>query len=128
MLETTFMERLDDILNGLPEWEIVDVWNNYCESNRYTDEIIMPNDIDDILSGLKPSEVLNAIDLEEYSVNDEFIKETIYGIKSFNYAVDHIDFDDLKEYIFENLDDLGNSDIEDLIDEFEEELEEDDEE
>ena len=60
-------------------------------------------------------------------MDDEYAVATIYGWKSFNYVDDEnspYDDDEMAQYIIENGECFGDSDLEEL---FEEEVEEDDE-
>ena len=113
--------KVREAVDNLDEYDKVGLWNEYCDDNQYYDERIYGNDIDELLYGLKPSEVLNAIDLDNYSENDDYVVESIYGYRSFNYFSDDnspYDEDSLVEYIMDNEEHFGYLDDDDISAEF----------
>lgn len=125
--------RYDEILRALEEdvaeWELVSVYNEYCEANNYYEERIYSMDeIDDLLCGLKPSEVLNAVG-EDFNLNDKYFKENIYGLESSDYPEDDwIDKEEIAKYVDDNDDYLYCTALKEILDYWEDEEDEEDDE
>ena len=108
------------------DWELVSLWNEYCEKNNYYDDRIFSMDeFNELYSGCSPLEILDAVD-RDFNTNDDWFKCGIYGCESFDYISDSIDMDSVIEYIIDNDDNLYDDTIQSFLDEIEE-LEEEDE-
>lgn len=116
------MELRDEVImaleGDLADYELRDAWNQYCEQvNNYDDMIYEMSELDDLLCGSSALEVLDAIDTEEFNTGDNYIKETIYGYKSFDDLEDELFIDELATYIIENDEDFGLEEIRIALDE-----------
>lgn len=110
-------------IEGMQDYEIIDLHNQMCEGNKYMDDYIYDNDIDELLCGRKPSEVVNEL-YEDYNINDDYAVFTIYGLNSFSYLGAEnspIDYDEIINYIIDNEDDCGYSEIAEILEEYDEE-------
>lgn len=117
------IEELKELLENMSDDDIIYVWNEYCDANSYYDyRIEYMETFDDIMSGKTPLEIVDSIDTE-FRTNDDYFVWGIYGAKSFSYIDDEINYDDLANYILDNDDDLGNSDIRIFLDELNDEEE-----
>ena len=116
------IEKIKEAITDLTDGEMVALWNDYCEANNYYDDYIEYNDIDELLYGLKPSEVLSRIDKDKYDQNDRYCSIDGWGeYVSFDYVDDSnspFDLDSLAQWIYENEDALGYLDEDDLTDHF----------
>ena len=77
----------------------------------------------ELLCNNKPSEVVNALH-RDYNINDDYAVFTIYGLNSFSYLGDEnspIDYDEIVNYILDNEDDCGYSEIAEILEEEDEE-------
>lgn len=121
-------DALQEALDQLDQDNILDIWNQRCEALRYDDDRIEYNNfIDEYLYGLTPSEVINAVD-RNYSTSDDYMYWDGYGdICSTNDVYDIADDSEIIDYIIDEWDDCGYSEIEDVLEEFEAEDEEEDE-
>lgn len=73
---------ITEIINNWDEATYICAWNEYCDNINATEDRIEDMDsLDDLLSGLTPSEVINAID-SDFSLTDDYFKDGIYGITS----------------------------------------------
>lgn len=83
----TFNEnKVREAIEALSEYEQVELWNERCCDENYMDNYIYDNDPDEFLSGCKPSEILSAVDTENYKTNDDWAYGgSIYGWQSFSY-------------------------------------------
>lgn len=122
-------ERIKEELESWRTYDLVLIWNDYCEECNYMDDYIEYNNPDEFMSGRTPSEVLNEIG-SDYNINDEYAVYTIYGWESFNYETDEhcpIDIDTLANWIVDDEDGHGYDSLQDIVDEYLEEEEEEDE-
>ena len=116
------LEKIKEAITDLDDGETVALWNDYCEANNYYDDYIEYNDIDELLYGLKPSEVLNRVDKENYNESDRYCSYDGYGeLYSFDYADcddSPFDLDSLAQWIYDNEDACGYLDEDDISDHF----------
>ena len=69
-------DALQEALDELDQDNILDIWNQRCEALHYDDDRIEYNNfIDDILDGLKPSQIIEAVD-RNYSTSDDYMYYT----------------------------------------------------
>ena len=125
-----FKNGIREAVESMDDSDLVNAWNEVCDSENYMDDYIYSNDPDELLYGKMPSDILSEV-TEDYSVNDNYAVWTIYGLESFNYTGDSscpIDMDMIVDYIIDNEEDFGDSDIEELLDQWNEEEEEDEDE
>lgn len=110
---------IEHINHNYTSGDIVNLWNEYCEDNRYYDDMIYDVCcIDDMTSGLSPLEILDRYG--DVNTNDCYFVETIYGAKSFDYYDDGnspVYLDDLVDWIIRE----EHSDFSELFEEFSEE-------
>ena len=128
MTKTEFVTKINDTLWELEDWELVSVWNEYCNHNNCTEDYIYDMDeFDNYYRDSTPTEIVNDID-SDFDTSDDFFRCTQYGTVSFTTATDNIDkyeLGDLSNYIVGNLDALGCEALQEIIDEYEDEESED---
>lgn len=122
-------ELRDELINLLAEDELgesdlLDVYNTYCgEINDY-DSTIYYNDEDElemVFNGQSSYYVLCRAFYGEYKLGDYFFKFDGYGnLYSFNRLSDVIDAEMIADWILDNDTDLGNSEIRELLDSYDE--------
>lgn len=116
------IDKIKDEINNLDEGSKVSLWNDYCEANGYYDDMIEYNDTDELLYGLKPSEVLDRIDKNDYSQSDRYCAVDGWGeYVSFDYVDgDNSPFDlsALAQWIYDNEDACGFINEDDITDYF----------
>ena len=123
------MKRYDEIrevLENLDSYEVVSAWNRYCEENSYYDDMVYPMyEFDDLMYGLKPSEIVAKLD-SSFDINDDFFTWDSYGeVVSFNYISDSsIDLDDLADYMDEHEEDFDIDEIKEIFNDEDDEDEE----
>ena len=119
----TRYEKIREALENLDKHDVVSAWNRYCEENSYYDDMVYTmEEFDDLMYGLKPSEIVARLD-SSFDVTEKFFAWDSYGeVVSFNYISDScIDLDDLADYMDEHEEDF---DIDEIKEIFEEETEE----
>lgn len=116
------IDKIKEAILDLDSDDMVALWNDYCEANNYYDDYIEYNDIDELLYGCKPSEVLNRVDKENYNESDRYCSYDGYGeLYSFDYADcdgSPFDLDTVAQWIYDNEDACGYLDEDDLTDHF----------
>ena len=125
-----FRNGIREAVESMDDSDLVNAWNEVCDNENYMDDYIYSNDPDELLYGKTPSDILSEV-TEDYSVNDNYAVWTVYGLESFNYTSDSscpIDIDIIVDYIIDNEEDFDDSDIEELLDQWNEEEEEDEDE
>ncbi len=123
------IDKVKDAIEALSDWEQVNLWNERCEYENYMDDYIYDNDPDELMCGQKPSEILSAVDMDSYSLNDDWACYTIYGWASFSWLSDKnspFDIDELVEWYCDNegYEQTDLLDYEELIEDEEEDAEE----
>ena len=71
---------------NLSKNEQVEIFNKFCEENRYEDDIYPMCEFDEIFSGKTPFEVFNMVqtNMDDVDYNDEYFVVTSYGFQTFN--------------------------------------------
>ena len=114
------IDKIKEAITDLDDGDMVALWNDYCESNNYYDDYIEYNDIDELLYGRKPSEVLESVDKNNYGQSDKYCVVDGWGeYVSFDYAdADNspFDLDSLAQWIYDNEDACGYLDEDDISD------------
>lgn len=124
-------EKVMKVLEALDDDSTVDMWNQYCSEVNYTDDMIYPLDewtINDIFYMKKPWDILKCLD-GAFNLNDDWFYYNGYGnvvsTDDIDDISDLVDLDDLTDYIIDEENDLGNSDIKDILEEAKEDEYED---
>lgn len=120
-------DRILEILKSYKEWDLINAWNTRCENYRYDDDFIYSMDeLDEFFYDVKPTELLNQLS-DDFRVRDDFFRCSVFGLESFNYADDVVDYEELVEYIMKEDDDLMDAEIREILDEDEYDDEDEDE-
>lgn len=135
-------EKLFDLLKGMSDADLMQLWNEYCyECNYYDDEILSWDALNDLMAcgGQKddPFYWINRFFYGSDDYNNEgganpnrdyFIFNGYGNIESFDYIYNsykdefyHMDAEDLIDYIIENNEDFGNDEVREILDEAAEE-------
>ena len=123
------IEKVKEAIYDLADWEQVNLWNERCEDYNYMDDYIHNNDPDELMCGQKPSDILSSVDMDSYSLNDEWACYTMYGWASFSWLSDRnspFDIDELVEWYceYEGYEQTDLLDYEELIEDEDEEEDE----
>ena len=124
----TRQEKIYEYLCEISDGATLDLWEEYCEDNRYDDDRVYYMDfLEDYICGMSAFEAfkMGADNGEYFNLNDDYFQFTIYGIKSFSDIFDVVDLDDLATWIDDTENTCGDRDLEELLEEYEEEDEED---
>lgn len=71
-------ERFEEIFNGLNDAEKIELWNELCDDYAYDETIFNMDELDDLLSGKKPSELLSMAD-DGFNYCDDYFYFNAYG-------------------------------------------------
>ena len=116
-------ENLAENIRDMETKNIVALHNEYCEKINSPDDIVYDMEfLDEIMEQESPSGIIRQLDKDFNSDDKYFYFDGYAHLHSFSYEGDCsvIDIDEIADYIAENDDDLGDSNIRDFIDEFEE--------
>lgn len=110
---------LVNILQDLNDSQIITIHNEYCDKNRYENMIYDMDFIDELLYGKTASEVLDSLS-SSFDKNDSFIVDSIYGLKSFNFINECVDFEELADFLIENgdVDNILEANDQEIYEEF----------
>lgn len=123
------IEKVKEAIYDLADWEQVELWNERCEDYNYMDDYIYNNDPDELMCGQKPSDILSSVDMDSYSLNNDWACSSIYGWVSFDWLSDNnspFDIDELVEWYceYDGYEQTNLLDYEELIEDEEEDEEE----
>ena len=136
------VEMLIDLFKEMNESELISVWNEYCrEVNKYDDEIMTAYDLEEWVNN--SNDTINILNRFFFGYDDmnregsanpnrDYFTFNGYGnIISFDYIYNeyvdefyYIEVEELAEYIIENKNSFYNDEIQDFLDQYEEESEE----
>lgn len=109
--------EIESLIKDLPNDKIKDLYNSYAETS--CNELIFEmGEIDDVLCGLSPREVINSLS-SSFNINDDYFIDTIYGLDSFDSISDceHIDLTQVAKYVISH-EEFGYFDEDDLLEAF----------
>lgn len=120
-----------EAFGGMTTDEFIHFYNAYLDENHYQeDKIYFLEDIDEILGDIKPSEVLQLFANGIYNSSDDYFRFDGYGnivtMDEFD-VLDHIDVNNITEYLLEYQPINLLSECDDIYELFEEWWDEDDE-
>lgn len=138
-------EKLLGLFKEMSDSDIISVWNEYCySSNNYDDVIMDSSTLEEALQGQDVFYIANRFFFGSDDYNEQgganpnrdyFVFNGYGNIVSFDYIYNeysdkfnHIDIDDLIDYIIENEEAFYNDDIQEILDEYNEENAEESEE
>ena len=117
MTEQELRDKLEEVFNGLSTNEQIEIWNSYCEENRYDDDTIYDMEIlDDYFYNCKPSEILQYAERNDFRTYESYFKFDGTDLESTNDASDWIEMWDLAGYMIDNEESFGIDEIQDLLD------------
>lgn len=113
----TRRDAIREYIKNLRDYEQVNLWNDYCEAQDYSDDRIGGMDeFDDLFYGLSPLEIVRRLD-SSFNPNHAWFYFDGWGnVCSTNYPENEvIQQDDIAEYIDESGDSLYDSGIAELL-------------
>ena len=124
------IEAIKNIIACMEESDAVALHNEYCyETNDYDDEIIEMERFDEICEGMTPSDIARSIFYGDFNPNHEYFHFNGYGnFESTNYPTDWIYPGDIAREIVDREESFRNDEIQEEIDSWNEENDEEDEE
>lgn len=124
------VEAIKNIIEDMDDSDAVALHNEYCyETNDYDDEIIEMERFDEICEGMTPSDIARSIFYGDFNPNHEYFHFNGYGnFESTNYPTDWIYPGDIAREIVDREESFRNDEIQEEIDSWNEENDEEDEE
>lgn len=126
MNEMEKKQKIVDYINDLNDDEMVELHNRCCEARGYTDDrIYSVYELDDLLEGRAPTEILCRGFYGEFNPRHDFFWFNGYGnLESADYISEMpISAEDIADYILSEEDSLGNDKVQKILDEEEEDNE-----
>ena len=115
----TKREKLVDYINSMNDDEVIESHNCYCEAAGYEDDRIYSMwDLDDILLGVKPVDILCMSFHGDFNPHHSYFWFNGYGnLESADYlGGTPICAEDIADYILSAEDSLGNDEIKEILD------------
>ena len=119
--------RLQGVFEYMEEAELAEVFNAYCEKMKYYEDRVYPMcEIEMELDAYRSTHSLVEL-VEEFkdfnfnnNFNNDYFTYTVFGIESLECVYDKACDFDIIGYCIDNDDDLGSSEIREVLDEFDE--------
>lgn len=108
--------------NHIPESDMVQIHNKYCELTHNMDDYIYQMwEIDDMFAGKSVVEIIN--DSRDINIDNKYLCETLYGWESFDWYCDCSVscMEDIANYCVRNDYDFNDAEIFDILNNEEEE-------
>lgn len=94
-------EKIKSYIDDLHTHDLLVLWNSYCyEVHCYENEIHFMDELNDYLYGMKPLDIISSVG-KDFDVNNDYFRDGVYGLESFDYARREMDVDELVEYIID---------------------------
>lgn len=119
-------DQIKEVLENMDTVDIITIHNEYCDAtNNMDDYIYNMSDFDEIMGNMTPWEIARACFYgnEFCPAHDYFRFNGYANLESFDFAPEGnsgIYVSDIAKYIDENEDALGNDEIQEIFDEYEE--------
>lgn len=126
MNETEKRQKMVDYINGMGDNEMAELHNRYCEASRhYADFIYSTYELDEILEGRTPTDILCMGFYGDFNPSREFFWLNGYGNLESADSTSAMPIypTDIADYILRTGDALENDKIHDILDEEEEDNE-----
>lgn len=125
-LENKRIEQIENILDNLSEYELMDIHNEYCANGD--DEIFEMDMFNEMCEGMTPTDIANCIFYGDFCPNHSYFKFDGYAnFESSDFPSDWIYTSDLANYMYDNWESYNIDEVADLFDEWESEDEDDEE-
>lgn len=129
MNEETLRREMYDIFDSMTESELISYWNDYCYNNSYYEDVVhYQYEFNDLCAGMSPLEIValaNGTDVGDY----QYFYDDIYGLEVGDCLDDlPVDIDTLIDYCIDSYEGLGIPEIDELLDNFFNQEDEDEEE
>lgn len=89
-------KNLLEQLSNLSKYNKLWLWNSYCDTNNYFDDKVYINDeefFQTFYSGTSYMKLLEDTSGDDYKPSDDFVVNTIYGLKSSDHVENLINWD-----------------------------------
>lgn len=114
LTEEEKIERIEEILEGMDDSDLVDEWNRLCSCSD--DEVHPMEEIDEEFEGYTVREAHEWFDLDRIDFSDAWYRKVGANFETSNYPTDFIEIPELAQLAFDRDDDLGESKIREILD------------
>lgn len=121
MTREELKDYIVDVIGELDEQKLVAVHNEYCDYVGYYDDIIYYMcELDELMCGLTPLEILDRCD--DIDTSDDYFHDTLYGVESISDPYDYIYIGDIADEMIDSCEDFGLSiDVDELLENLDDE-------
>lgn len=125
----TLYERILDALKDIDRDELCYIWARYCdEANRPDDQIYSMDDFEEMFALTNNFELVRMCFYGNFNPSDNYFKFNGYGnLDSTDFPADWMDLEEVAALIIRDMDSFDNDEIQDILDEYEERENEDEE-
>lgn len=97
----TKKDKIVEYINNVNKYDLVALWNDYCDNNNcFDDELHSMEDIDELVGKLYPTELDSKFDFDSFSFGDNWFYINGYGyFESTNDVSSVVDMDSLANAI-----------------------------
>lgn len=114
-------QNISDVLSRMDDGELIDMWNEYQDCTCGSAQIHYMEDMAIEFDGWSIEELIELGCQNKFDISDDYFyyeDEGGYGYVSFHCLSDVIRFDDLADYIVEEEEPFGDSEIQELFEEY----------
>lgn len=117
-MEQSIKERIVNVLISAKEFDLLLAWNYYCEfTDNDGDYIYDMQMLDDYFNCIKPSKLLWYAQQNDFRINEPYFKFDGNDLETTDFVKDLIEIDDLADYILNDKDCCGFSELNILLEE-----------
>lgn len=114
--EIAIRDHVKEVVDDMNNNDLFVVWNDYCEENRYYDDMVLEMSFfDEAYADKSPLEIAEYVIGADFSTQHYYYVDGIYGPKSADFVDDLVDTDELVSYIVRTKESFGNAELEEAL-------------
>lgn len=115
--EEVIIEEINNVVESFTEEQSIEAWNNYCDENHYEERIyyLSDDEINDFFSNDTPAELIRIG--KDVDLDNKYFYFHLGKLNTTDNVFDAVEIDELVDYIIDNDDDCGDSELRELLDE-----------
>ena len=113
--ENAIRDHVKDVINDMSNNDLFVVWNDYCEENKYYDDMVWEmHFFDEAYADKSPLEIAEYVRGVNFNPRHDYYVDGI-GPKSADFVDDLVDTDELVSYIVRTKESFGNAELEEAL-------------
>ena len=115
--EKIIVKNIREVVEDFKENELVELWNKFCDENYYEEGIchLSDDEINDLFSNNTPAELIRMG--KDIDLDNKYFYFHLNELNTTNNIFEVVDIDEIVDYIIDNDDDCGDSELRELLDE-----------